>query len=298
LPSSAPFVDVPHARLRRGLALAACFLCGVLPAAAAQSAQAQAPTPAPPAPAPADVAAPPADAKTTPSGLALKVLAEGRGHERPSDNDCVKVHYSGWKRDGTRLSNSRLQFQGEPAVQCVRTAMPGVAEALKTMVVGEALRTWIPARLGFTSDDDDHPAPNVDLTFDLELVDVIKAPPTPEDLKAAPPSARRFPTGVAFRVLHKGTGTQHPSPDRRLTLHYTGWTADGKLFESTVMSGHPAQLLASEVVPGWRDVVLELVVGDKARLWVPAAQAYGQKPARRSLPAGDLVYDVELLAME
>jgi len=45
-------------------------------------------------------------------------------------------------------------------------------------------------------------------------------------------------------------------------------------------------------------VVLELVVGDKARLWVPAAQAYGQKPARRSLPAGDLVYDVELLAME
>jgi FKBP-type peptidyl-prolyl cis-trans isomerase len=33
-------------------------------------------------------------------------------------------------------------------------------------------------------------------------------------------------------------------------------------------------------------------------MWIPAALAYGEKPRRRGLPAGPLVYDVELLELE
>ena len=67
-------------------------------AAAAASAQ-----PAPPAtvPAPPDVAAPPADAVKTATGLATKVIAKGKGTEHPTKEDVVTIHYTGWKTDGS-----------------------------------------------------------------------------------------------------------------------------------------------------------------------------------------------------
>ena len=40
-----------------------------------------------------------------------------------------------------------------------------------------------------------------------------------------------------------------------------------------------------------------MVVGDEVRVWIPAELAYGDKP-RRGAPAGDLVYDLELVALE
>jgi peptidylprolyl isomerase len=83
-----------------------------------------------------------------------------------------------------------------------------------------------------------------------------------------------------------------------MRLHFSGWTAKGVLVESTTMSGQPATYALSEVIPGWREVLPRLVVGDRARVWIPSALAYGDKPSRRSLPAGPLVYDLELLALE
>ncbi len=41
-----------------------------------------------------------------------------------------------------------------------------------------------------------------------------------------------------------------------------------------------------------------MVVGDKMRLWIPAALAYGAKPASPGNPAGDLVFDLELRAVQ
>jgi FKBP-type peptidyl-prolyl cis-trans isomerase len=38
------------------------------------------------------------------------------------------------------------------------------------------------------------------------------------------------------------------------------------------------------------------VVGEKARVWIPAALAFGDKP-RRGTPRGDVVYELELLEL-
>lgn len=38
-----------------------------------------------------------------------------------------------------------------------------------------------------------------------------------------------------------------------------------------------------------------MVAGEKARLWIPAALAYGDKPVDKMVPAGDLVYDIQLI---
>ena len=247
-------------------------------------------------PAPPDVAEPPADAQTTASGVAMKVLRLGGSTEHPMDNDCVKVHFTIWKRDGTMLSSSRLQ--STPEVQCLQSAFPGVTEALKSMVVGEERRIWVPGRLTFTSDEEDEVPPKVDVTLDLELIEIIKAPPTPADLKAPPKTVVKTASGLAFQILKKGTGTQHPSPTSQVTLHLSGWTTDGTLFVSTVRGGHPAVYIVAHLIPGLHEGVLRMVTGEKRRFWIPAPLAYGEKTGRRGAPAGDLVYDVELLAVE
>ena len=62
-------------------------------------------------PAPADVAAPPADATKTASGLATKVLTPGTGTDHPSQNDSVKVNYTGWTTDGKMFDSSVAPLQ-------------------------------------------------------------------------------------------------------------------------------------------------------------------------------------------
>ena len=96
----------------------------------------------------------------------MKVLKPGLGAERPRDNDCVKAHFTVWQRDSATLASSRLR--GAAEVQCMRTVFPGVAEALKTMVIGEERRIWVPGRLTFTSADEDDTPPKVDITMDIE----------------------------------------------------------------------------------------------------------------------------------
>ena len=115
------------------------------------------------------------------------------------------------------------------------------------------------------------PPPNVDLTFDLELVRILKAAEKPNNLKAPPPDAFKTPSGVAILVLQPGTGTKHPGPGSRVTLNYTGWTADGMLFESTATSGHPAVFVLGTTLAGWREGLQYMVAGEKARFWIPAA---------------------------
>jgi peptidylprolyl isomerase len=243
---------------------------------------------------PADVAAAPPGAVQTASGVAMTILKRGRGQERPQGNDCVKLHFTGWKRDGSFLASSRLR--GEPENQCLQAMFPGVAEALKTMVVGDERRLWIPADLTYRMDDPDEPPPRADVTYDVELLEIQRAPPTPQHL-SAPSWARKRPSGLALQVLRRGRGTRHPAPGSRMTLHFSGWTSDGRLVESSVMAGRPATYELEGVMPGWREALQQMVVGDKVRVWIPAALAFGEKP-RRGTPRGDLVYELELLELQ
>ncbi len=98
-------------------------------------------------------------------------------------------------------------------------------------------------------------------------------------------------------MLKAGTGSEHPTAASQVTVHYSGWTKDGKLFDSSVMRGEPTSFRLSQVVKGWTEGVALMVVGDKTRFWIPGALAYGDKPARPGAPTGDLVFDIELLAV-
>jgi FKBP-type peptidyl-prolyl cis-trans isomerase/outer membrane protein assembly factor BamB len=253
--------------------------------------------------APPDVAAPPADAQVTTSGLAMKVLKPGSDTDHPAVNDCVTVSFKAWRRDGTLFSTSTTMNDSD--VLCLNAAIVGVSEALKEMTVGEKRRLWIPADLTFKADHhhgqkrpEDEEPPHKDLTFDLGLLSILKAPPTPGDLKQPPATAVRTPSGLAYQVLKSGTGTTHPSARSIVTVHFSAWQDDGRLFESTVLANHPALVHLATAPEGWRQALSSMVAGEKARFWIPAALAFGEQPANRFNPPGDLLYEIELLSVQ
>lgn len=116
--------------------------------------------------------------------------------------------------------------------------------------------------------------------------------PAPEDVAAPPADAERTASGVASRVLTPGTGTTHPSATSTVEVHYTGWTTDGEMFDSSIPGGESIAFPLNEVIPGWSEGLQLMVHGEKRRLWIPQALAYAGRPDR---PAGMLVFDVELV---
>ncbi|HXI59880.1 MAG TPA: FKBP-type peptidyl-prolyl cis-trans isomerase [Polyangia bacterium] len=255
------------------------------------------PASAAPPPAPPDVAAPPPSAQKTPSGQPTRLVVPGTGSKHPAGNDCVRLRYVSWNRQGGLAGTSSNDDEGE--VECLHRMLPAIAEATAMMVVGETRRLWIPKALAFPPDDDDPPPARAsDLTYDLTLLAIIPAPPTPRSLKAPPARARKLRSGVAIEILQKGTGAVHPAAGQQLSLHLSGWTTDGTMFQSTTMAGNQStEFTLAELLPGLREGVQQMVVGQRARMWIPAALAYGEKPRRRAQPAGNLVFEVELVGM-
>ena len=101
-----------------------------------------------------------------------------------------------------------------------------------------------------------------------------------EDLRAASP-----------KVVTPGKGKAHPTGTSEVTVHYTGWTIDGKMFDSSVTRGEPSTFPLNQVIKGWTEGVQLMVEGEKTRFWIPEPLAYGGRRA----PFGLLVFDVELI---
>jgi len=239
-----------------------------------------------PIPAPPDVAAPPADATKTPSGLATKVIKPGTGKDHPTKDDVVVVQYTGWKTDGTMFDSSVAR--GKPATFGVARVISGFSEGLQQMVTGEKRRLWIPEALAYKGQRE----PKGTLVFDVELIDIPSRPPS--DVKAAPADAKKTASGLAYKVLKEGVGGRHPRPSGSVTVNYTGWTTDGKMFDSSVVRGEPATFQVDGVIPGWTEGLQLMYEGEKTRFWIPENLAYKGKQA----PYGMLVFDVELLKIQ
>jgi len=116
--------------------------------------------------------------------------------------------------------------------------------------------------------------------------------PAPPDVAAPPAAATRTPSGIASKVLASGTGTRHPRPNSRVTVHYTGWTTDGESFDSSAGSA-PLTIGLDEVIPGWTEGVQMMVEGEKRRFWIPEELAY-----KGADPKGLLFFDIELIRID
>ena len=142
------------------------------------------------------------------------------------------------------------------------------------------------------------PRPTAPLpTFSAPTIIHAPPPPVPEDVKAAPSTAKKTASGLAYRVLTPGRGTESPKPTSEVEVHYSGWTTDGKMFDSSVTRGSPAKFRVNGVIKGWSEGVQLMTVGEKVRFWIPGDLAYGDHPGG-GRPAGMLVFDVELIGIK
>ena len=122
--------------------------------------------------------------------------------------------------------------------------------------------------------------------------------PAPDDVAAAPSDAETTSSGLAWKVIQSGTGSEYPSETDEVTVHYTGWLTTGAMFDSSVTRGAPATFPLNRVIGGWTEGVQLMVVGEKRRFWIPSDLGYGDRggPAGSGIsPGATLVFDVELL---
>ena len=110
---------------------------------------------------------------TTASGLEYQVLTEGTG-AKPGPKDGVKVHYKGTLLDGKEFDSSYARK--EPAVMPLQGVIPGWAEGLQLMPVGSKYKFWIPAKLAYGEQAPPMIGPNQVLEFEVELLEIVKAP--------------------------------------------------------------------------------------------------------------------------
>jgi peptidylprolyl isomerase len=118
---------------------------------------------------------------------------------------------------------------------------------------------------------------------------------------ASPPDVTGTPTtladGLQYIITTPGAGTAAASGDT-VTVQYSGWLQDtGALFDSSYTQGVPFtfQLGNGQVIPGWDEGVAGMLPGEKRRLIVPPALAYGDAGSGSLIPGGaTLVFDVEL----
>ncbi|MFI5300204.1 MAG: FKBP-type peptidyl-prolyl cis-trans isomerase [Polyangiales bacterium] len=241
---------------------------------------------------PADVKAAPADAIKEKNGLASKIVTPGTGKVHPGANDDVKLNFAIWTPDGKMLDSNTppgaKPGDPKPVQRTVTWVIDGWAQAVELMVVGEKRLVWVPADLAFKGKPG---APQTDLVLELELTEIIPGPETPKDVAAPPKDATTEKSGLAWKVLTKGTGTTHPTAANSVVVIYAGWTTDGKMFDASIKKAPTATLNLSSVIPGWTEGMQLMVEGEKRRFWIPEALAYKGQPGK---PKGMLVFDVEL----
>ena len=78
-------------------------------------------------------------------------------------------------------------------------------------------------------------------------------------------------------------------------MHYTGWTVDGSMIDSSEARGKASRFVVNEVIAGWTEALLLMKEGSRFRLWIPEELAYRGQPG---FPEGMLVFEVTLISVD
>lgn len=106
-----------------------------------------------------------------------------------------------------------------------------------------------------------------------------------------------LPSGLQYEIIRAGNGPM-PTETDRVKVHYHGTLIDGTVFDSSVDRGEPATFGVTQVIAGWTEALKLMPVGSKWRLYVPYDLAYGSADRGTIKPFSNLIFDVELLAIE
>ena len=117
------------------------------------------------------------------------------------------------------------------------------------------------------------------------------------EAKAQEEGVKALPRGIYYKVLAEGQNDgRHPSPRSIVTAHYTGWTINGKKFDSS-RGGAPLAIRLCDLIEGWIVAMQQMCVGDRWEAYIPAEMGYG-KFSQPGIPAGStLIFEIELIGI-
>ena len=248
---------------------------------------------------PADYASPPANAQVIkPSGVKYVVVRPGTGTEKARTFDTVTFNYTAWDKTGRMFDSTEVRKRATVAPPYRQT--PAMESVLTAMTAGERIRFWADAAQMQLPGQAGPNAPTGLVCFELEVLQIAKAaaapPAAPADVAKPPDDAKKTAKGTFYKVIKAGKGGPKPTATDSVTVNYTGWTTDGRMFDSSVLRGKPADFgLGGGVIAGWTDGLTQMSVGDTYRFWIPDTLAYKGAPEK---PQGMLVFDIELLAIK
>lgn len=102
-------------------------------------------------------------------------------------------------------------------------------------------------------------------------------------------------SGLLYRVIEAGKG-DGIKPTDIVKVNYTGKLPDGKVFDSSVERGQPAEFRLNQVVKGWTEGLQLVKKGGKIELVLPPELAYGEQGAGAAIPPNATLYfEVEVL---
>lgn len=107
------------------------------------------------------------------------------------------------------------------------------------------------------------------------------------------------PSGLVIEEIIEGDGPE-AGIGQMVTVHYTGWLADGRKFDSSKDREEPFvfPLGGRRVIAGWDEGVVGMKIGGTRKLTIPPHLAYGARGAGGVIPPNaTLVFEVELLAL-
>ncbi len=204
--------------------------------------------------------------------MAIRVLTAGAGTTPPHWFDLVRLRFAGWTHDGKLLGTSSPGAKEEPqTVRVSESGIPGLTEALLTMVAGEKCRVWIPAALA--SDDGSLP----DIVMDVDLLGIVPTPQpprAPDDAARPPPAARRTSSGLYWRLVsstetigEQAPKTASPGPLDVASYNLSVWRRSGELVSSSFPAAHPNATTINDLAAPWNEVIPLMKVGDTVRVW-------------------------------
>lgn len=232
----------------------------------------------------------------TDSGLRYAVLEEGEG-ETVEEGQPVRMHYTAWLEDGTRIDSSH--DYGEPVTFPLGSeqVFPGWNEAVANMNVGDKWQVVMPPELALGEQGaGELVPPNSTLIMELELVEILPTGPD-EPAEVDEDDYTTTDSGLQYVDLEEGSGPEVREGDTVLA-HYTGWLEDGTRFDSSYQRGEPFTVIVGmgQVIPGWDEGLVGMQAGGRRQLVIPPDLAYGATGAGGVIP-GDatLTFEIEVL---
>ena len=135
-----------------------------------------------------------------------------------------------------------------------------------------------------------------------------------EEIKVQEPQAKVLPSGVKIFTINNGEGKQ-PKQTEFAMVNYAGYLRNGALFDSNIkeieesygkyqamreqQNGYQPipfpYTRSAQLIPGFKEALLTMKVGDKIRVFIPATLGYGEAGAGDVIPPNsDLIFDIEI----